>query len=93
MPEKQDILHILIAGLSGGFIRLRIMMKKGNKLNPLKIVFELGSAAICSFYVGDLLTQIVPSTWDWTDNFIHFIAGYGGMELVDFLYNKFLKKQ
>lgn len=92
MSEKQDILQILIAGLSGGFIRLRIMMKKGSKLNPLKIIFELGSAAICSFYVGDVLTQLTPTNWAWTDNFIHFIAGYGGMELVDYIYNKFLKK-
>lgn len=84
--------HILIAGLSGGIIRVRAMATRKEPLNFLKIVIELLSAAICSYYIGEPLLSIIPVEFKWSDNFIYFIAGYGGMNLVDFLYQKFFKK-
>ena len=92
MDPRSDIVQIIIAGISGGFIRLKSKMSNGEKLKPVQITLELISAAICSFYVGDALVAILPGNYAWADNFIHFIAGYGGMHLVDLLYKKWIVK-
>lgn len=85
--------HILLAGLSGGFIRVRAMALRKEPLNFYKILLELISAAICSYYLGEFILSFIPSSYQWSDNFIHFITGYGGMGLVDFVYKKFILKK
>lgn len=66
-------------------------MMKGERLNFLKIIMELLTAAISAFYVGDFVISWIPTEYNWSDNFVHFITGYGGMGVVDWVYKKFIK--
>lgn len=88
-----DILNILVAGLSGGLIRVRMMLIKNEKMNAIKVASELVTAAISSYYVGDALVNIIPFDVSWSNNFVYFISGYGGMSLVDFLFRKYVKQE
>lgn len=86
-----DIINVLVAGLSGGIIRIRMMLMKNEKLSFSKVGIELATAGITSYYIGDMLVNAIPFDVSWSDNFVYFISGYGGMSLVDAIYRKYIK--
>jgi len=90
--DFDGILKMVLAGVSGGILRVKVMIHEGQRLKPGKIAFELMAAAICSIYLGDVAAQFLPESYEKLDNFVYFICGYGGMALVDLVYKKVTRK-
>jgi hypothetical protein len=92
MDDLSAFIKMCIAGVSGGILRVKRLRDAGEKLDALKILLELASAAICSIFAGDMVAQMLPDQFDKGDNFIYFICGYGGMHVVDWVYGKIFGK-